>query len=191
MLMVSTTVSILSPKASSGHFLWMKCRMELAPPVAWICAAEKGCWFQWTLSPVKESGRLRVCVSQKMLQCNMKIRPDDDVFLCCRCASDVEMGSGGGEEAEKMSTDTGLELHAGGAGTRASMLRRKSCISSSRAVRLCNFIVRWEQSRNKRPSPPDALLRAAHESLLITARRSPCRALAFQHVRFAPPVRKP
>lgn len=40
---------------------------------------------------------------------------DDDVFLHRHCAVDVlfQMGRDGGEEAEKMSTDTGLELHPG------------------------------------------------------------------------------
>lgn len=50
----------------------------------------------------------------------MTIKNDDDdedvdVFLRRHCAVDVlfQMGRDGGEEAEKMSTDTELELHPG------------------------------------------------------------------------------
>lgn len=63
----------------------------------------------------------------------MKFKPNDYVFLFCHGAVDVlfQIESGGGEEPEKMSTDTGLELHPGGTETQARMLRYKCYISCS------------------------------------------------------------
>lgn len=114
------------------------------------------------------------------------------LLFFCHCAVDVlfQMESGGGEEPEKMSTDTGLELHPGGTETRASMLRSKCYISCSWTVQLSDFLIRWDQSHHKRPSPLDALLWATHKRLLITTQRSPCGALTFQHVWFPPFSRK-
>lgn len=71
-----------------------------------------------------------------------------------------------------------------------SMLRSKCYISCSWTVQLSDFLIRWDQSHHKRPSPLDALLWATHKRLLITAQRSPCGALTFQHVWFPPFSRK-